>query len=113
MQARIAKQLEDPIMRGLAYGVGGGYVAMSFIYSLTNKEHVKAEPAPAKKPSVAADHSHPVASVAAVGGSSHHDDHHASPAAAAAATKQQVAPVLQQLQVISDRLTKIEKALGI
>jgi len=109
MQARVAEQLRDPMMRGLAYGVGG-YVGMSFIYSLTNKEHVKAAPK-AKEP----EHHAPVASA---------KEHHAtaaesSPAAASPAvvrhesTKQQVAPVLQQLSQISDRLTKIEKALGI
>jgi len=103
-------------MRGLAYGLGG-YVGMSFIYSLTNKEHVQAAP---KKQAEA--HAAPAAAHAA--------EHHAAPAAAQApqtavatvsdhaahheaAGKQQVAPILHQLSAISDRLTKIEKALGI
>ena len=111
MQGRVAAEMKDPIMRGLAYGLGG-YVGMSFIYSLTNKERVKAAPKPAES------HAAPAA------------EHHAAPAAAhapqtavatvadhavhsEAAGKQQVAPVLHQLSAISDRLTKIEKALGI
>lgn len=110
MQARVAEQLRDPVMKGLAYCVAG-YTGASFIYSLTNKEHVKAAPkkAPEAHAPAAASKDHhapasaPVASVAV---------EHAAPAAESS-PKQQVAPVLQQLTQISDRLTKIEKALGI
>ena len=111
MQARVAEHLKDPIMRGLAYGVAG-YTGASFIYSLTNKEHVKAAPKKAEPehhaPAASKEHHAPAAASAspAVASVEHH-------APAEHAGKQQVAPVLQQLTQISDRLTKIEKALGI
>ena len=113
MQGRIAAEMKDPIMRGLAYGLGG-YVGMSFIYSVTNKEGAQAA---AKKEEVhaaapAAVDSHkagaaPVQHAVAAAAADHHE------LATTASGKQQVAPVLQQLNSISDRLSKIEKALGI
>ena len=102
-------------MRGLAYGVGG-YVGLSFIYSLTNKEHVKAAPKKEEvhhaAPAVARSESLKAGTAAqhAVAAAGDHDQHNSSNSTSG---KQQVAPVLQQLNAISDRLSKIEKALGI
>ena len=108
MQARVAEQLRDPIMKGLAYCVAG-YTGATFIYSLTNKEHVKAAPkAPeAHAPAAASKDHHAPASAPVAAVAVEHATH------AESSPKQQVAPVLQQLTQISDRLTKIEKALGI
>ena len=94
-------------MKGLAVGVAG-YTGASFIYSLVNKEGAAAAPkkeehapAVAKHVSVVAKEHATPAPVAAV-----QADAHSAPAP-------QATPVLQQLNQISDRLTKIEKALGV
>jgi hypothetical protein len=106
MQARLAAELKDPLMRGLAYG-GAGYLGLSFVYSLAPKGSAEKK---AEAPKKAAEHAHdghhaavPAPAHTAVSAVEHHET----------GAKQQVAPVLQQLSNISDRLTKIEKALGI
>ena len=105
MQARLAAEMKDPVMRVMIYGVGA-YTVASFGYSLVPKS------APKKQESHA-----PVAQTKIEEIKVPHAEHkvevdqHATKLTSG--EKQQVAPVLQQLATISDRLTRIEKALGI
>ena len=131
--------MSDAIMQGMTYGLGA-YTAVSFIYGASGAGRPKPHAPPA---AAAASHSTAAAAAAPGHAEHHHhaaDAHAAAPAAAAGAaprvggatdctsprslvSKQvnkqltrgnlNAATIFGQLNAISDRLTKIEKALGI
>lgn len=95
-------------MKYMIYGVGG-YTVVSGVYGMMPKGKAPAAAPPAAKRADL----HTAVDAPHVSSDTHAAASEAPHSAGAPAQKQQVAPVLQQLQVISDRLTKIEKALGI
>jgi hypothetical protein len=100
----------DPIMKGLTYGVGT-YVVGSLAYSVSGAG--KAKPKHDDHGHHQEQHSTPVAATQ----QQHHESHHDAALIIAvphsSSSSIPATSVIGQLNTISERLTRIEKALGI